>query len=123
MTNNQSGGQPPASPPSPYPNLCPPGTQFLLWCSKLIEMVQESGPQILPYAKANLQEKYFAFRNSASKKHRDKMGSKTHQCIYTIWVDTYEQLGLLGLSTAPQVDPDDDLPGFMGTLIGIPSED
>lgn len=79
---------------------CPPARPFVQWCANL---VAEAGrdPTVLKvkYAKVLLTDRYFHFRASVGRNHRDV--TRTHPCLYQAFVETWESLNELELALAP----------------------
>jgi hypothetical protein len=46
-------------------------------------------------------DKYFEWRNSVSRSHRDRLGNTSHTCIYQVFVDAHDQLRVVELSLTP----------------------
>ena len=78
---------------------CPPARPFVQWCTNL---TAEAGNQpTLPkvkYAKVLLTDRYFHFRASVGRNHRDVT---RHSCLYQAFVETWESLNELELALAP----------------------
>lgn len=79
---------------------CPPARRFVQWCANL---TAEAGTQPtimkVKYAKVLLTDRYFHFRASVGKNHRDV--TRTHPCLYQAFVETWESLNELELALAP----------------------
>ena len=79
---------------------CPPARPFIQWCANLAaEAGRQPTVMKVKYAKLLLGERYFHFRASVGKNHRDV--TRTHPCLYQAFVETWESLNELELALAP----------------------
>ena len=79
---------------------CAPARPFVQWC---VNLTAEAGRQPtlikVKSAKVLLTDRYFHFRASVGKNHRD--ATRTHPCLYQAFVETWESLNELELALAP----------------------
>lgn len=52
-------------------------------------------------AKITLQDKWYSYRQTVPKQHRDTLGSRTHVCLLAIYLDCLARLHQIDLITAP----------------------
>lgn len=79
---------------------CLPARPFVQWCTNLtMEAGNEPTLPKVKYAKVLLTDRYFHFRASVGRNHRDV--TRTHPCLYQAFVETWESLNELELALAP----------------------
>jgi hypothetical protein len=85
--------------PQPY---CVYAQRFLAWATQLTTNVAQA-PHIVfvNQAKILLVDKYFEWRHSVPRTHRNRLGSNGHVCIFQTFVDAYDQLRVVELSLTP----------------------
>ena len=90
--------------PEPEPNWCSYARAFAQWSDQL-RQATETDPQIdvlaVNRAMLILTRQYFKWRNAVPKLHRDCLGSSSHVCVYTVFVQTHERLQALELTLTP----------------------
>ena len=89
--------------PEPETEWCQLAQYFLDWVDWLFKKIISEKPNIIlvNQAKLLLSDKYFEWRSYAPKSHRDRIGSRGHNCIFQVFVQAYERLKLLELSLTP----------------------
>jgi len=81
---------------------CVYAQRFSQWAQELVLRVTQTPDTVgVNQAKVQLQDKYFEWRRYVPKSHRQRLGSGGHQCIFQVYVATYDQLRLLELSLTP----------------------
>ncbi len=79
---------------------CPPTRPFVQWCTKLAtEAAKEPTIAKVKHCKVLLTDRYFHFRASVGRQHRDV--TNAHPCLYQAFVETWESLNELELALAP----------------------
>jgi hypothetical protein len=88
--------------PEPKPKYCVYAHHFWEWATQLTTGVAKN-PNVVAVnrAKITLMDKYFEWRNSVSRSHRDRLGNTSHTCIYQVFVDAHDQLRVVELSLTP----------------------
>ncbi len=73
---------------------CGPAHAYVEWCERLFEMIVTDKPSAvkIDYAKMLIQERYHELRSVVSYRHRDKLSTQGHRCIYEVYVETYNRL-------------------------------
>jgi hypothetical protein len=125
--------------PSPQlPQFCPFAEQFHTWAVDLIASLERerSSPQAcllaIYKAKVAVLDRYLAWRSYVPRVHRDRLNSKTHLCIYGVFLDTCSRIQLIELSLPPlplfllqpqAPVPAPPIPQIAGIMLGEMEED
>lgn len=115
--------------PEPRPQQCVYALHFAEWTTQLTANVAQN-PHIVfvNQAKIMLVDKYFEWRNSVPKSHRNRLGNNGHICIFQTFVDAYEQIRVVELSLTPPMlylpaaVPQAEPPQIAGIFIGETEE-
>lgn len=85
-----------------YRNYCVFAQQFAQWAENLVTDAGGSLSLVaIQQAKIQLLDKYFEWRASVPKNHRDRVGSSGHYCIFQVFVSAYDTLRMVELSLTP----------------------
>lgn len=81
---------------------CSHAQAFGGWAEELLATAQRQETGIaLNQAKAILLDRYFQWRATVPKAHRDCTGERGHRCIWHVFADAYERLRAAELALAP----------------------
>ena len=96
----------------PEPDLCQPAAELAEWVENLIREVNERSTEAAVHVgKLLLQDRYWAFYNTASKVHKNHIGTRAgHTCIFQVYQAAYNTLHTLELSLTPPRLADPQVP-------------
>jgi len=110
----------------PEPQWCGPARQFIEWIDTEVYQALVSGkPDVVSInqAKILLADKYFELRSFANWRHRDRLGTRGHTCIYQVFIEALGSLIQAGFLITPPMlfIPGSSAPSSvpLGTLIGL----
>jgi hypothetical protein len=80
--------------PEEQPDLCVFALAFSEWFDWLMHDIVTDEPTVIfvNQAKVLLVDKYFEWRNSVGKNHRNRIGEAGHTCIFHVFDQGYERL-------------------------------
>lgn len=82
--------------------ICSSARKFGEWCDPLInEAVRQKDPIALNQAKIHLVDRYFNWRGSVTKSHRELVRDENHICIWHIFERAYQQIRAAELVLTP----------------------
>lgn len=81
---------------------CVYAREFSEWTNDLCAKVKQS-PNIVAVNQGELSllKKYFEFRNSVPRNHRDRLGKVGHECIFQVFERAFESLREIELKLTP----------------------
>ena len=81
---------------------CLAAGKFGEWCEPLInEAIRQKNPIALNRAKIHLLDRYFDWRGTVTKSHRELVGDENHICIWHIFEQAYQQIRAAELVLTP----------------------
>ena len=88
-----------------YEDYCEYAQLFDEWAQELIRHHVTNRPDstTIEKAKVLLTDRYFDWRVTVPKNHRDRLGTSRHICVMAVFVEHYERLRVLALRAAPSV--------------------
>ena len=82
--------------------ICPAARKFGEWCEPPInEAVRQKDPIALNQAKIHLLDRYFNWRGSVTKRHRELVRDEGHICLWAIFERAYQQIRAAELVLTP----------------------
>ena len=106
------------------PKWCKFSVAFNKWSDTLCQFTEDSTLISINQAKVILLDKYFDLRRFVNKKHRDRIGSRGHVCIFHVFEQTYIRLRAAELSLSgplilyPPDPPPQTPPQIAGIFLG-----
>lgn len=87
--------------PAP-PALCVHAQRLVEFAEQLYRQLRDK-PQPIAFNQARLllTDRYMALRSAAPRSHQNHLGRRGHRCLFPVFIDAYEQIRALELSTAP----------------------
>lgn len=116
-------------PEEPYINYCTPARVFKQWTLEMLAeyLSRTPTPIQLAQAKVLLVDRYFEWRATVSKSHRNRVGENGHVCIFHVFEQAYQQIRMVQLTVtppqlmvpAPPVKPPTQIQGItLGEVLG-----
>lgn len=90
-------------------SLCDHAEDFSAWAEDLVAKVKTEPDQVaVNQAKVQLIDRYFDWRSTVPKSHRNRISETGHTCIFHVFEKTYQALRAIELSlkTTPLVIPE-----------------
>lgn len=88
--------------PTEAESLCEYAQLFAAWAEQLCRSVEAVQDLVaVNHAKVLLVDRYFEWRASVPKNHRNYRGERSHLCIFTIFERAYQRIKVVQLTLAP----------------------